>query len=110
MPKTYYPLTSKAGHRSTLRFCVIRSNWKTQAHTDQLGALGRKRIHFHGNRRPNAGVEHALLEQLMFLSNARIVLEDVDTQVDFTSPRKSADKMQTIARKRWYGAKNLWPA
>ena len=32
--------------------------------SDQLRALGRKRIQFHGNRRLNAGVEHARLEQL----------------------------------------------
>ena len=36
--------------------------------------------------------------------NASIVLEDADTRVYFTSPRKSADKMRTIAHKRWHGA------
>ena len=64
-----------------LRFRVTCCNGKTQAHTgrifvdyavlsnnccvsDQLGALGRKRIQFHGIRRLNAGVEHVLFEQL----------------------------------------------
>ena len=54
----------KAGHRSTLAFLRNRGNWKTQAHTgrivvdyaahsknirvsEQLGALGRQRIHIH---------------------------------------------------------------
>ena len=40
----------------------------TRCISDQLGALGvgRKHIYFHVNRRLKAGVEHALLEQLVF--------------------------------------------
>ena len=68
-----------------------------QSVSDQLGVIGRKRIHFHGNRRLNAGVEHVLLEQLTFLSNASIVLEDADTHRPTLRRRVKA---QTIARKR----------
>ena len=59
--------------------------------SDQLGALGLKRIHFHSIQRLNAGIEHALHEQLTFFSNASIVVADVDTQVELSSPRKIAD-------------------
>ena len=34
--------------------------------SDQPRALGRKRIHFHGNRRLNAGVEHVRLSNWQF--------------------------------------------
>ena len=96
--------------RSTLRSCVIRGNWKTQAHTGRLLWItqrfrtiaafpinserldGSVFIHFHGIQRLNAGIEHALLEQLTFFSNASIVVADVDTQVELSSPRKIADK------------------
>ena len=85
-----------------------------QCVSEQLVALGRKRIHFHGNRRQNAGVEHALLEQLTLFSNESIILEDVDTHRSpfrrrvkaQTKRRQSADKAQTNARKRWHGAIN----
>ena len=59
----------------------------------------------HRYRRLNAAVEHTLLEQLTFLSNASIVREDVDTQVELTSSRKWEDTTQTIARKRWHSAR-----
>ena len=42
-------------------------------------------------RRQNAGVEHALLE-LAFLSNASIVLEDVDTHRSTLRHRVKAQK------------------
>ena len=73
--------------------------------SDQLGALGRRRIHVHvGYRRQFAGVDHALLEQLtFFFSNASIVLEDADTH---RSNFRRRVKAQTIARKRWHGARS----
>ena len=83
------------------RFRATRSNWKTQAHTgrlfvdyaalsnnrgvsDQLGAFGRKRIHFDGNWRLNAGVEHVLLRATGVLCK--------HIQVTLVSQRESADK------------------
>ena len=60
----FYTALLYAGHSSKLAFLRNRGNWKTQAHTgrivvdyaahsknlrvsNQLGALGRQRIHFH---------------------------------------------------------------
>ena len=45
--------------------------------SDQLGALGRWRIHVHVTG--DKTLEHALLEQLTLFPNASIVIEDVDT-------------------------------
>ena len=89
----------KADHRSTLASLRLRNrgNWKTQAHTgrlvvdyvahsknirvsDQLGALGRQRIHVHVTGDwTQSWVEHALLEQLTLFLNVSIVLEDAVT-------------------------------
>ena len=75
--------------------------------SDQLGALGRKRIHAHvtGDRTQS---RTCATRTAGVFPNASIVLEDVDThtQVDFMLQRESADKMQIIARKRWHGARN----
>ena len=84
-----------------LSFCGLRWLLDNRCVSDQLGALGRK--HFHGIQRQDAGVEHALLEQLTFFSNTSIVLEDVDTQVALASLHIRSDKTQTPGR---HGARN----
>ena len=57
----------------------------------ELGALGRKRIHFQRNWRVTAGVERALLEQLAFFDRKHCSQRRGHTQVDFTSSHKNAD-------------------
>ena len=103
---------------ATGRPCIpaLPSSWKMQAHSDRLfedyaavsnkrcvsDQLGRKRIHFHVNRRLNAGVELELLEQLTFFKRKHCFRRCRHTQ----SMRKNADKTETNARKRWHGARN----
>ena len=126
-----YPVLSRPQvDLAFLRFLVTRGNWKTQAHTgglfvalsnnrcfsDQLEVLGRQRIHFHGNRRLNAGVEHALVEQLTFFFESKHCSRRLrHTQVDFMSPRKNADnRTETLSRckrlKTQERKVDLWPA
>ena len=51
---------------------------------------GRKRNLFHCNLHLNAGVAHALLEQLTLFPNASIVLEDAGTPRSTLRPRIKA--------------------
>ena len=113
--------SSKAGHRSnlaSLRFCLNAAT-ERRKHTqvDFCGLRGafEQSLCFRstGNvwtpaysrpcyRRQDARVKHALLEQLTLFPNASIVLEDVDTH---RSNFRRRVKTQTIARKRWHGAR-----
>ena len=70
--------------------------------SNQLGTFGRPAYSRPRYRRQNAGVEHALLEQLTLFSDASIVLEDVDTH---RSNFRRRINSQTIARKRCHGAR-----
>ena len=94
--------TKRRKHRST--FCGLRGAFEQLTGNVWMPAYSRPCY-----RQKDAGVEHALLEQLTLFPNASIVLEDVDsarhTQVELSSPHKSADKTQTIARKRWHGVR-----
>ena len=64
LPSNSRQLKDGSTHRSPFVDYTALSN--NRYISDQTGALGRKHIHFHGIQRLNAGVEHALLDQLTF--------------------------------------------
>ena len=92
----------KAGHRSTLRFCVSRGNWKTQAFTGKLLWItwcfrtiaafsinsGRLDASVFTSRLPVIKCRSRTCEQLAFC-RTHCSRRRRHTQVDFTSPRKS---------------------
>ena len=113
--------SSKAGHRSNLAPLRFRVNAATERrkHTqvdyaalsnnrcvsDQLGTFGRRRIHVHVTVTKRKSRTFATRETDVISERKHCSRRRRHTQVELSPPRKSADKTQTIARKRWHGAR-----
>ena len=66
--------TGRRKHTHVAFLCITLRFRVTRCISDQLDALGCKRIQFHSNLRPSAGVEHALLWTTGAFSNASRLL------------------------------------
>ena len=77
-PRKSQQLENASTHSST--FCGLRGAFEQSRRFRSTQSVWTQPYSLPHYRRLNSGVEHALLEQLTFLSNASIVLEDIETQ------------------------------
>ena len=97
-----HQLKDASTHRST--FCGLRGAFEQSPCFRSTGNVWTPAYSRPCYRRQNAGVEHERATYVIF-ERKHCSRRRRHTQVELSSSLKCADKTQTIARKRWHGAR-----